>query len=358
MKGVLFRLAAILISLVIVALFGEVALRLFAPSHWFPIGERTLFYRFDHNLGWAPLENINGGGEYRCPVHLNQFGLRGPDDMQQKKTSGRKRVLVLGDSYVWGAGASQEELFTAPAVHGTNDELINFGISGYGTDQEYLFYMLKGQTFDVDQVVLVFTPHNDIDNNLSSKAYSYLKPYFTLSGGQLVRHDDHVRYSEVANFFRVLKRKSRVYYLGKDAFDGLIKTLLRKQERHWKTDVVVSEADREGIELTLAIIKELKEAVAAHGAEFYVVFIPYKPRVENHLPDNHPIVPLIAAGLTQMGVSYREPYPEFLRSARAGVELFNGGNDRHFNAAGHALFAKFVTDTDLARASTNCYAHQ
>ena len=58
-----------------------------------------------------------------------------------------------------------------------------------------------------------------------------------------------------------------------------------------------------------------------------------------------------------MGVSYREPYPEFLKSAMAGVDPFNVG-DNHFNAAGHALFAKFVTDTDLARASIDYYAHQ
>ena len=105
-------------------------------------------------------------------------------------------------------------------------------------------------------------------------------------------------------------------------------------------------------------MKKLKEAVAARHAEFYVVFIPYKPRVEKHLPDNHPFAPLIAAGLTQMGVSYREPYPEFLKSAMAGVDPFNPADDNHFNAAGHALFAKFVTDTDLARASIDYYAHQ
>ena len=58
-----------------------------------------------------------------------------------------------------------------------------------------------------------------------------------------------------------------------------------------------------------------------------------------------------------MGVNYREPYPEFLRSAMAGAQLFHPP-DNHFNAAGHALFAKFVTDTDLARASINSYPHQ
>ncbi len=38
-------------------------------------------------------------------------------------------------------------------------------------------------------------------------------------------------------------------------------------------------------------------------------------------------------------------------------ELFHPP-DNHFNADGRTLFAKFVTDTDLARCSTNYYAHQ
>jgi len=124
-----------------------------------------------------------------------------------------------------------------------------------------------------------------------------------------------------------------------------------------ETDVVVSEADRKGIELTLAILKKLKEAVEARHAKLIVVFIPYKPRVEQHLPGNHPFAPLLAEGLTKIGVSYREPYPEFLKSAIAGVDPFKPG-DTHFNAAGHALFAKFVTDSEPARASTDYYAHQ
>jgi hypothetical protein len=359
MKAILFRSASVLISFVIVALLGEAALRLFAPRLGVAVDEKARFYRFDQELGWVPRENVTRDEkDNHYLVHQNQFGLRAPDDMQLKKTPGRKRILVLGDSYVWGVGASQEELFTAPEVHGTNDEVINCGVSGYGTDQEYLFYLREGQKFDADQVVLAFTLYNDVENNLNSKQYSYLKPYFTLNDGQLVLHNDHVRYSAVDTFFRNLNRECRVWNLANQGVHGLINTLLRKQQKHLETDVVVSEADRRGIELTLAILNKLKEAVVARHAEFYVVFIPYKPRIENHLSGNHPFAPLIAAGLTKMGVSYREPYPEFLKSAMAGVDPFNVSPDNHFNAAGHALFAKFVTDTDLARASTDYYAHQ
>ncbi len=352
MKAILFRFAAVLISLVIVALFGEVTLRLCGPR---PVeDEKYRFCRFDHELGWAPLENVTYA-EKGVLVHQNQFGLRAPDDIQLKNTSGRKRVLVLGDSYVWGFGATQEELLTARQVYQTDDELINGGVTGYGTDQEYLFYLREGQKFDVDEVVVAFTLFNDVANNLNSKQYSYLKPYFTLNAGQLVLHNDHVRDSIVKRFGRTLRRESRVYDFCNEGVHALIKTLQRKHSS--ETDVVVSEADRKGIELTLAILKKLKEAVEARHAKLLVVFIPYKPRVEQHLPGNHPFAPLLAEGLTKIGISYREPYPEFLKSAIAGVDPFKLA-DTHFNAAGHVLFAKFVTDSELARASTGYYTHQ
>ena len=359
MKAILFRLAAVLTSLVMVASFGEVALRLFVPGGGKPISERNIFCRFDHELGWVPLENID---YYDKPsgfsLHQNQFGLRGPDEMQLTKTPGTKRILVLGDSYVWGVSASQDDLFTDPKVHGTNNEFINGGVPGYGTDQEYLFYLRTGQKFDVDQVVLVFTPYNDVANNLASQQYSYLKPYFTLNNGELVLHNDHVRDNKVRNFIRRVDRECRVWNLVTKGLQGVGHVIVPKKEQKFaQPNFVVSDADKAGIELTLTIIKKLKEAVAARGAEFYVVFIPFKKRIEKRMPDNHPFVPLIAAGLTQMGVSYREPYPEFYKSSLAGAELFHPP-DNHFNAAGHALFAKFVTDTELARASTNYYAHQ
>ena len=338
----MFRFVAVLISLLIVAVFAEVALRLFEPHD-------GIIRRFDHELGWVPVENVS-----QPSVHQNQFGLRGPDDMQLEKTPGRKRILVLGDSYVWGVGASQDDIFTNPRVHGTTDELINCGVPGYGTDQEYLFYLRTCQKFDVDQVVLVFTPDNDVANNLASKQYSYLKPYFTLNDGELVPHNDHVRYSVIYRF----NRECRVWNVVRDGLEGLGHTLRPNREpKYANPNAVVSDADRAGIELTLALIKKLKEAVTARHAQFYVVFIPQTSRVHKHMSDNHPFAPLIAAGLTQMGVHYREPYSEFLKAAEAGVELFHPP-DGHFNAAGHALFAKFLTDTDLARASTDYYTHR
>jgi hypothetical protein len=63
MKAILFRFLAVVISLVIVALLGEAALRVLAPDGGKTVTERSRFCRFDHDLGWAPLENVSHSDE-------------------------------------------------------------------------------------------------------------------------------------------------------------------------------------------------------------------------------------------------------------------------------------------------------
>jgi SAM-dependent methyltransferase len=359
LKAVLFRFVAIVFGLLIAALVGEVTLRLVMPSRLASArDEHAFFCRFDRQLGWAPLENItavHNGKRATSIVHQNQYGMRGPDDIQLNKTSGKKRVLVLGDSYVWGYGVDQSKLFSAPEVHRTDEEILNFGVSGYGTDQEYLLYLRNGKDFVVDEVVVAFTPYNDVANNLASEQYSYLKPYFTLEGGQLVLHDNHVRKKQFNSIANALNRHSRVLNASSELLRKVEDALNPAKPKEFASETV-TDRDRAGVDLTVAILKKLQEAVAAHHAEFYVIFIPYKPHIEKHVTDNHPLVPLIAAGLTRAGISYREPYPEFLKAAVAGSHPFNDP-DNHFSAEGHALFAKFLTDTEQARASVDYYAH-
>ena len=113
--------------------------------------------------------------------------------MRKERLPTQQRTLVLGDSYVWDYGVDQDKVFTEPAVHGSEMELINFGVSGYGTDQAYLPYQREGIAFDVDEVVLVFTPYNEVENNLSSRQYDHDKSYFTLKHQELELPTEHLR---------------------------------------------------------------------------------------------------------------------------------------------------------------------
>ena len=366
LKKVFFSVGAITIGIGIAILMGEIGLRLLQPARLSSSGrERDFFCRFDPELGWAPLPNITALHKKRDLsglVHQNKYGLRGADDMQLNKTTGKRRVLVLGDSYAWGYGMNQTELFSAPEVHGTNDEILNFGVSGYGTDQEYLFYQREGTNFVVDEVVVAFNPYNNVAHNLASNQYGYLKPYFTLKNQQLILHTEHIRKSTLRSMFSSLNHHSRVWNLLREVRRVLGNSLERRRgiaearEAEYRPEDV-SERDRAGVDLTVEILKKLKDAASAQKADFCVIFIPYKPHIDKRLPYNNPLVPLIAAGLTRAGITYREPYPEFLKAALAGVHPFHDP-DNHFGPDGHALFAKFLTHTEMAEASVNYYTRQ
>ncbi len=368
-KRLKFKLAALVIGVMVALLLGEMILRVFLPHRLASSGrEREYFCRYDADLGWAPLENVTARHQKdgrTAVVHQNQFGMRGPDDVQYRPADGRRRVLVLGDSYAWGFGVNQKELFSAPEVHGTDDEILNFGVSGYGTDQECLLYLLRGTNFVVDEVVVALTPYNDIANNLASKQYGFLKPYFTAEQNQLVLHKDHVHRNVVHWLTSALSRHCRVWNLLGEAHHAL-NELREKRQAHPSTAEArgweyrpedITERDRQGVELTVAILKRLRDAAVARRAEFTVVFVPYKPHVDKRLAWNHPLVPLIAAGLAREGISYREPYAAFLQAASAGGRPFNDP-DNHFGPEGHALFAKFLTRTELASAAANFYARR
>jgi hypothetical protein len=252
-------------------------------------------------------------------------------------------------------------MMTAPEVHRSSSELINFGVSGYGTDQEYLFYSRLGTQFDVDEVVLVFTPYNDIEENLSAEQYDHQKPFFDLADGKLHLHVEHIQPSRMRTFINRLRFQSRVI----NVVDGAIRNLgnwmkLRRLRGAGQPvnrplgETDVSQRDRDGIALTLQIILALRDVVVSRGAKFSVVFVPYKPHILLNVPDNHPLVPLLAHRLVSSGITYYEPYKLFLEASRKGVSLFNLG-DNHFSPAGNALFARVLVGTAERQSAMNFY---
>ena len=348
-RAILARLALSVAAIVVSLSVCEVLLRLLAPQRIASAGvEREFFCKFDPTLGWVPIPNLTARHErdgFSVVVHQNAFGLRASDSLQPTRQSKQSRILVLGDSYVWGYGVEQWQMMTAPEVQ-RSAELIDFGVSGYGTDQEYLFYLRLGTKFDVDKVDLVVTPYNDVEEDLSSEEYDRDKPFFVVEQGKLVLHTEHIHERNVRTFINRLRFHSQVINL----FDSAIRNLrnwmkLRRlrmasqpQERPLNENDV-TERDREGVALTAKIIAALRDCVTARGEKFSVVFVPYKPHILLNLPHNHPLVPLLAQELTALGISYYDPYELFLKANQNGVSLFNKA-DNHFSPEGNALFAR------------------
>jgi len=141
------------------------------------------FTTYDSELGWrlAPSrETIFRGAHFAVRVAHNAAGLRDRDHAYDREP-GRRRILVLGDSAVWGWGVEQAERFTERLEAALPDvDVINTGVPGWSTAQEMLFYEREGRRYRPDVVLLLVVP-NDPWENVSGPG-----PRFRLEDGRLV----------------------------------------------------------------------------------------------------------------------------------------------------------------------------
>jgi hypothetical protein len=172
-----FILAAVLVSLALSFAILEVGLRLFLHHRLKVMDERNVLYRYDETLGWFPQASVDVafGTNRRIRVRQNSAGFRDAEHGTKEKA----RIVVLGDSFVWGYDVNAEERFTEQlAKRLPNWEILNLGVSGYGTDQAYLLLRRFFEAYDPDIVFLVFCEMNDDDDNSVNRAQGYFKPYF------------------------------------------------------------------------------------------------------------------------------------------------------------------------------------
>ena len=168
-------------SLFIAAGIAEISLRLFFQDTFaLTEDERNLTYRYDETLGWFPIANSRRqvtGARTITAIHNSQ-GFRGPELVKSDKPG----ILFLGDSFTWGADVEAPERFTEKlqAKH-PEWNIYNFGVSGYGTDQEYLLLQKHFDEYKPRVVFLMFcTDNDDSDNRWNIRNGGYYKPYCTV----------------------------------------------------------------------------------------------------------------------------------------------------------------------------------
>ncbi|BCG03588.1 hypothetical protein PPGU19_081560 (plasmid) [Paraburkholderia sp. PGU19] len=148
--------------------------------------------RYDPILGYrfAPglkLRIPHEGGGYL--VKTNRDGFRCDHPVTPRKRT-EHRVLVFGDSYTAGDGVSNGKRYTDVLEQQLTDtEVINFGLSGSGTDQQYLVFQQYASQIDYDAVVISVLVEN-IQRNVvrerdwadrTGEAIRVPKPWFELS---------------------------------------------------------------------------------------------------------------------------------------------------------------------------------
>ena len=180
LRAVLVQVAIVIATLAV----AEVVLRVidlrYLRAH--RVGADRI-YNYDAELGWFPVPNsdVTFTGIRTIHVRHNSLGLR---DIEHD--SGPKHTIAfLGDSFVWGYDAEQNERFTELLRARMPDErIVNAGVTAYGTDQEYLLLRRLWTRIKPDVVVLMVCTDNDRkDNTVNTRQDGPYKPYFDLRTG-------------------------------------------------------------------------------------------------------------------------------------------------------------------------------
>ena len=155
------RGGAVLLGLLVALGALEFGLRQFAPQ-----GVVTDWVRYE------PAPGLVG---YRMRPHqwvpgplggpINGLGLRGAE-----LANTGPRMLVLGDSFVFGAGVGADETFVAKLAQEVPFEVLNGGTPGYGTWRELAWLEHFGDGLGLDEVVLCVFEGNDFQDNLELRA--------------------------------------------------------------------------------------------------------------------------------------------------------------------------------------------
>jgi hypothetical protein len=273
--------------------------------------------RYDAALGWVPSENHRS-----ARINVNSRGLRGTREHGPKR-AGEKRIVIIGDSFTWGQDVADSEVYSEVLERMLRDtSVINLGVHGYGTDQQFLRLKAVGFDYDPDLVILSFYKSNADRNVLSFR--SYAKPRFRLVGGELrlenvpVPAPDDPRVAAYDAGLRLhvweLFKKTAARAVDHTRFD-----------RKW--------------ELTCAILDAAREETRERGVPFLLVYIPAARPQFSRGPEATEAV--LAAWAAREGVPFLNLRPKFLALPEDRRDRLYAG---HWTPEGHRAAATFIAE--------------
>jgi hypothetical protein len=288
--------------------------------------------------GWELRKSWRGRDASGTPITLDAQGRRViPRPAAGVRVS--QRVLMLGDSIAFGPGVADDQTFSY-LLHELDPtlEVVNLAVPGYGTDQALLRLEREGVALAPDVVVLHFCLANDIvDNALPVYLYDGRrpKPFFTLEGAGLRRHDEHLRQSAPRRLASALQERSYLINALAGARPRPDEPAgagghFQQREKRVMRDLGAAAA------LTTAQIARLEEVSRNAGARLVVLVHPDRSAFEGETE----LAELVLEGIPPevRAVDLRYEY-QALDLAFRDIALDGVG---HLNPRGHAVVARVL----------------
>ena len=323
-----------------------------------PDAEPSAYTRFDPDLGWSL--KPHGARELR---RANAAGFRAQREYSLEPPDGVVRVAAFGDSFTHGGDVSNEATWTHLLESaGRAREVLNFGVSGYGTDQAFLRYRRDGARYRPHVVLIGFLMENLLRNvSVYRPAYFHrthwaaVKPRFTLGAdGSLVLVPSPARsrkqLADLVRSRRLLETLERTDFWVQRAplaydrsplfWSSVARIAYSAHENSGRElEPYYRDPDSEPFRVTAAILREFHKEARSDGAQRAVVLLfPTREILRSRLGGQRAFWQSLAQFLEREEIPFVDLTPPLLEAARrVGLDaLFERW---HYNKAGNAVVA-------------------
>lgn len=291
-------------------------------THSQPSPNSTLFYVPRANLS-KPFSNR----EFRTLVTINSQSMR-DREYGLKKPAGVKRIAMLGDSFVFGWGVENKEIFTEILEdrYLKNVEALNFGVSGYDARQEVERLKEEGLKFGPDVAFLFL--YGFPEDAPQSFEFRNGNLYWQVTEKKTLWRD----------FKIFIKRNVYLFWLYEN-FRG-------HGGGEEKKNVPAPDFFPEEIVRGLKVLSDFKALAAENGFHPVIVYIPNKW----HLLDPQALqsdlrgIRRIEEFSRNAGISFFDLTPHLTKEWKETGQMPYFRFDDHWNRSGHEAAAKLIAD--------------
>lgn len=345
-------------------LIVEIFLRLFYPQN-LNITRLDSDKVYEYKPG---IESVLRRQEFYTHVEINSEGWR--DKVYSiEKPNNTKRIAIVGDSFVFGFGVEQNETFVKILERKLNDnfdgnfEVMNFGESAYGTEQEYFVVKDDVLKYKPDLIVLAFSP-NDLKENVKYNL-------FDVKDNSLVRNPPREISAslKIRNFISWHSHLYSLFYFAvidnQNLRNFLIKIhLLNEPFKEPSTDfdsLVYQNSDNadfsHSMNKTLLLIDEINRMAKNQSATPAIFIIPAKEQVDKNEMDKYAkkyqldpsklnitlTQDALKSSLKKENIIVMDPLPRFVKSNTNNSFYYS--IDSHWNKKGHELAAALLYES-------------
>ncbi len=369
LKNTLLTFCLLFVACLIGFFIAESVVRIFLPQSF-------TTDQFNPLLGWENTPNRSGYHTAECEepvfIEINSKKMRGKE-FDYKKEEGVFRILVLGDSFTAALNVPMEDTSSKLLEALLNSqyeektiEVINAGVGGYGTNQEFLYLKHELYKYKPDLILVNFFL-NDVLDNLDTLAGK--RPLLSSKNGELFLSHQPVAPPKI---FQLLKRIFIDSHFAKLVFNTtgqiLFKIKFEKiMQNQVKERTVITGLTtfpdfnlNKALDITKILFSELSNLAGKFGAKFAVFLIPSPYQLMDHYPDkisrliktkvtkeerktDEMIFGEISSYLKQNGIFTIDPLSGFVEEAKLGnVNYFDF--EYHWNIEGNRLAANIMFD--------------